>query len=94
MEKTSLSTSQDQRSFFPTLRDFSSTIFRHLRLILGTFFGLFLLVVLYAWLAPRQYEAEIKILLNHERVDPLVSTDAEANRRLLNITTQELNSEF
>jgi uncharacterized protein involved in exopolysaccharide biosynthesis len=78
-----------------TLRDFLALIFRHRRLVTRVFLGILAGTVLAALLRAPSYESEMKILVKHERVDPLVSAQptapAQPSRGLL--TEEELNSE-
>src|SRR5881628_2959390 len=60
------------------LRDWAAIRFRRRRLLVGSFLAVFLGVLLVTWLTPPQYEAHIKILVKHERVDPVVSPDSKA----------------
>lgn len=79
----------------PTLRDVVSGVFRQRRLALLSFLGISLGVALYVLVRPQRYESQIKILLNRERVEPVVSADPNATSRTgLGITEQELNSEL
>src|SRR5260370_25377492 len=53
-------------------------MFRHRRLVVVYFAGIFLGSGLATFLLPRQYEAEMKILIRRERVDPVVTADKTA----------------
>ncbi len=78
----------------PTLRDIAAVLFRHAKLVLGTFLTLLAIVMIYAWTAPR-FQAHMKVLLRRGRLDPLVT--AEPNTTLAmarrDITEEEVNSE-
>ncbi len=80
---------------YVTPRDFVSAVFRHRRLITFSFLGILLGAVLYALLRTQLYEAEMEILVNRERVDPVVTNEAVSMPRLSSgITEQDLNSEI
>jgi uncharacterized protein involved in exopolysaccharide biosynthesis len=79
-----------------TLRDFVAPIFRQRRLVTVVFLGIFLGAILSVLLLPRKYEAEMKILVNRERVDPVVTSNPEsqAGPSIVPVVTEEdLNSE-
>ncbi len=57
-----------------SLRDLLSVVFRRRRLMLLSFGGLLLGAVLAITILPATYEAQMKILVDRERVDPVVST--------------------
>ncbi len=78
----------------PTLRDFMAVIFRHWALIVFSFLAIFLGVVLVTSLLPEQYETHMKILINRERNDPVVSSATQSQMLITQDVTQEdLNSE-
>jgi uncharacterized protein involved in exopolysaccharide biosynthesis len=67
---------------------------RQRRLIAGAFAAVMLGSALVIWLTPAQYQAEMKILVRRERVDPLVTADASSqSRNARGLTEQEVNSE-
>ena len=79
-----------------TLRDAVMPIFRHRRLVTLVFLGIFLGAILGMLLLPRKYEAEMKILVNRERVDAVVTPDADnANGPGIvpAVSEEDLNSE-
>jgi uncharacterized protein involved in exopolysaccharide biosynthesis len=67
----------DERNAATTmsLRDLVAPLFRHRRLVVVSFVGIFLGAGLATFLLPRQYQAEMKILVRSERVDPIVTAD-------------------
>lgn len=78
----------------PTLRDLLAIGFRHKRLMVLSFLGIFLGATLVAVLQPNRYQAEMRILVKRERVDPVVTADASASPQLAaEVTEEELNSE-
>jgi uncharacterized protein involved in exopolysaccharide biosynthesis len=78
-----------------TLRDLLAIGFRHQRLVVLSFvliFSMAAVLVLLLW--PAQYEAQMKILVKRERVDPLVTSEESSQQPLwLGVTEEELNSE-
>jgi uncharacterized protein involved in exopolysaccharide biosynthesis len=79
----------------PTLRDVLAPLFRHRRLVILSFFGLFLGGILAALLLANQYQAHMQILVKRERVDPVVTS--EASPQMLQaappVSEEEINSE-
>jgi len=76
------------------LRDWVAVGFRRRRLMVASFLVIFLSVLLLTWLMPAQYEAQIKILVKRERVDPVVSPGS--NTQLVpqpDVAETDLNSE-
>jgi len=61
-----------------TLRDLLAVVFRHRRLAVNFFLGILLGTVLSLWILPKQYEAEMKILVKRERTDPVITSEASA----------------
>jgi uncharacterized protein involved in exopolysaccharide biosynthesis len=61
-----------------TLRDIMAVGFRRRRLILGVFLGIFAATLLVVLLLPKEYEAQMKILVRHERAEPVVSPERES----------------
>jgi uncharacterized protein involved in exopolysaccharide biosynthesis len=79
-----------------TLRDFVAPVFRQRRLVSLVFLCIFAGAILSALLLPRKYEAEMKILVNRERVDPVVTSnpEAQAGPSIVPVVSEEdLNSE-
>jgi uncharacterized protein involved in exopolysaccharide biosynthesis len=79
-----------------TLRDALVPIFRQKRLATIIFLGIFGGTILFALLLPPRYEAEMKILVNQERVDPVITSDAEIEQRAnasSAVSEEDLNSE-
>jgi uncharacterized protein involved in exopolysaccharide biosynthesis len=62
----------------PTLRDVMAVGFRRRHLILSIFFGIFAATLLLVLLLPKQYEAQMKLLVRHERAEPVVSPERES----------------
>ena len=77
-----------------TLRDIATPLFRHSKLMLLTFLSLVLGAILGIILLPREYEAQMKILVNRDRVDAAVSPGRDAAMSIPgNVTEEEINSE-
>jgi len=78
----------------PTLRDITTPLFRHPKLVLLTFLALLLGTVLGIILLPKDYQAKMKILVKRERVDAAVSPGRDAvMSNPGGVTEEELNSE-
>ena len=84
----------ESRHFSLTLRDVTAVLFRQKRILLISFVIIVLLVVLSGALTP-SYKAEMKILVQRERVDPVVTSQPNAPPQVVQeeITESELNSE-
>ena len=77
-----------------TLRDFLAIGFRQRRLMVTTFIALLGAVAGIALVLPKQYEAQMKILVRHERADSVVSAERETPRQTqTEVTEGELESE-
>ena len=79
----------------PTLRDVLAPLFRHRRLVILSFFGVFLGSILAALLLTNRYQAHMQILVKRERVDPVVTS--ETSPQMLQaappVSEEEINSE-
>ncbi len=63
-----------------TLRDVLAPLFRHRRVMLITFCGVFALAILVAWgWAARYYKATMQVVVEQDRSDPAISTAQVAN---------------
>ncbi len=81
-----------QRSL--ALRNFAATEFRYRRLAATSFAGILLGVVLVSFFLPSSYEAETRLLVQNQRIDPAVSADASVQHSVnVNITEEQINSE-
>src|ERR1700735_3819129 len=79
-----------------TLRDALMPVFRQRRLATIIFIGIFVGAVLSALLLPPRYEAEMKILVNQDRVDPVITSDTDIQRGsavVSAVSEEDLNSE-
>src|SRR5438270_2923613 len=77
----------------PSMRDVVAIGFRHRRLLFLSFAVVLLAIVVPAMVWPK-YEAEIKILVKRERVDPVISADQQQPSVIHDaVTEEELNSE-
>jgi uncharacterized protein involved in exopolysaccharide biosynthesis len=75
MEQTNFGTPENERVPSSTLRDVMRVAFRHRQLVTLCFLGVFVGAILAAILLPEQYEARMKILVKHEREDPVVTSE-------------------
>lgn len=75
MNKTNPPLEQEQKSD-PTLRDLLTPLFRHKRAFIITFAGTMVGGVLAAFILSSQYEASMEILVNEERAEPLLTSEA------------------
>lgn len=79
-----------------TLRDVIAPVFRQRRMASLVFIGILLGAVLSALLLPRKYEAEMKILVNRDRVDAVVTPDQGVPigaQQLAAVSEEDINSE-
>jgi len=76
------------------MRDLLAVLFRQRGLVLISFAGIFLAVVLYGLFAP-SYEAQMKVLVRRGRVDPVVTPTPTQSPEFQRheVTEEELNSE-
>lgn len=80
--------------FHTTWRDIAMPLFRQRKLATIVFVGVFCGAALTAMLMPRKYEAEMKIFVNRDRADTVVTPDLSATPAPLPAVSQEdLNSE-
>ena len=79
-----------------TIRSVLGVLFRRQRLIILSFVATCLAVSLAIWILPDQYQAEMKVLVQRDRVDPLVSPGNDATTvqpQSTRVTEQDVNSE-
>jgi uncharacterized protein involved in exopolysaccharide biosynthesis len=78
-----------------TLRDILSPLFRHRRLMIITFSILTLASIGVALLVSNTYAAHMAVLVNRERIDPVVSTETSPQIQIPTaaVTEEEVNSE-
>ena len=78
----------------PTLRDIIAPVFRHQRLVALSFAGIFFGAAVGGLLTSKQYRAQMKIFVNVERADPVVTSDRNSSPPLSRDVSEEaLNSE-
>src|SRR6266436_5701396 len=76
------------------LRGFLEIGFRQRRVIINSFLGIFSFAVLLAFLLPKKYEAQMKILVRHERAESVVSPERESPVQWrTEVSEEELQSE-
>ena len=76
-----------------SLRDLVGVVFRRRRVVYRCFAGLLGGALLAIALLPRSYEVEMKILVDRERVNPVVSTEATVLQQDRGLTQDEVVSE-
>jgi uncharacterized protein involved in exopolysaccharide biosynthesis len=78
-----------------TLRDVLTPLFRHRRLVILSFLGVFLGGIVAALFLTTKYEAHMEILVKRERVDPVVTSESSPQtlQPSLPVTEEEINSE-
>ena len=95
MDELSLQTNGRAPHRGMTLRDAVLPLFRRRGLVTLLFLGILGGALLGGLVAPRQYEAEMKILVNRSRVDAVVTPNAEAPPTVSApvVTEEDMNSE-
>lgn len=94
MDRVNLQTSTYGSDRLPTLREVAAPLFRQRKLLLPAFVGVLMATVLLIIFLPQDYQAEMKILVKHERVDAAVSPGRDpALANAGDVTEEELNSE-
>lgn len=78
-----------------SIRDFIKPLFRRRRLLISSFVAVFLVIVIAGIISGPSFSARMVILINRERHDPLVSTEAPAQMIAPEnpVTPEEINSE-
>jgi uncharacterized protein involved in exopolysaccharide biosynthesis len=79
-----------------TMRDLVAPIFRHRRLVIGTFAAMLVLAFVVAWgWAARYYQAKMQVLVEQDRSDPVISTAPEGTAAppIKPLTTDQISSE-
>ena len=87
---------QETRSAGLTLRDVVMPVFRRRRMTTLIFVGIFFGAILAVLLLPKKYEAEMKLLMNKDRIDAVVTPNANSPvgaQPSLGITEEDINSE-
>ena len=93
MQQEFIEERMDHRPRGPTARDVAAIIFRQKKILLVSFVVMLLGIVLSGVLR-RQYQAQMKILVRRERVDPVVTSQSNAPQfGREEVTEAELNSE-
>jgi len=94
MTNQDFSSTKGTGPFAFTLRDVFAIAFRHKRVLVLCFGGVLLGTLLAALLMPPNYRAETRILVKHERVDPVVSSEQSMPAQGRDeVTEEQLNSE-
>ena len=85
----------NHRAYSFTARDVVAIGFRHQRVMVLCFIGVFCGVLLSALFIPVKYRAETKLLVKRERVDPVVSPEQNAPMMFKDtVDEEEINSEI
>jgi uncharacterized protein involved in exopolysaccharide biosynthesis len=95
MEQDALITQEGSYQLGPSVRDIVSAGFRHRRAGVVTFICALILLLAFAFVGPRTYHSDIKILVKTGRVDPVVTAEQQqpVNLGPENVTEEQLNSE-
>jgi uncharacterized protein involved in exopolysaccharide biosynthesis len=95
MAQSNSAINRENQSSDVSLRDLAAPIFRRRRLLLVSFLILFTLTAAFGVSIAHSYESHMAILVNRERVDPLVTP--QATTELIStsnpVTEEEINSE-
>src|SRR5262245_6724793 len=84
----------DRDQHLPTLRELIAPVFRHKTAAILTALALLTAAGVMAFLWPKEYEAEMKILVKRERADPVISADPNViPQGRADVSEEELNSE-
>ena len=77
------------------MRDILTPLFRRRRLLILTFCGVFLGAIAAAFLLSSQYEASMEILVNRDRMDPVVTAEqfSQTTPVAPALTEEDINSE-
>ena len=77
------------------MRDVTAVLFRQRRLLTLSFVGILLLAIVLSGALSPSYQAEMKILVRHGRMDPVVTSQSNSPQQMMQeeITESELNSE-
>jgi len=94
MQPESIEVINEPRPLTVTLRDVAAVLFRQRRLLLVSFVLILFVLVLSGMVTPT-YRSEMKILARRERVDPVVTSQPNADPNFVHeeISESELNSE-
>jgi uncharacterized protein involved in exopolysaccharide biosynthesis len=94
VQETIIQLNERNEAYPVSLRDVISPVFRHRRLVLWSFVAIFLVSVVTAIVLPKQYQAEMKILVKRERVDPAISSNkATVFETRMDVTEEQVQSE-
>jgi uncharacterized protein involved in exopolysaccharide biosynthesis len=77
-------------------RDLVAMVFRHWRLMALAFTATFLGAVLVAFIMPPKYTARLKVLVRHQRAEPVMTTGANGIRTIApeEVSDEEIDSEI
>lgn len=96
MEQVNRLHPEKEETFRISVREIVAPLFRRKRILVSTFLGLLLLTIVGAIVIRAPYKAHMAILVRHDRLNPLVSTEA-TTQQVVNgtppVTEDETNSE-
>ena len=96
MDELMIQPNRERTNLRLTLRDVVTPVFRQRRVATAIFLGIFSGAILCILLVPPKYEAEMKILVNRDRVDPVVTPNADmaqSAEAVPAVSEEDLNSE-
>src|SRR5437879_4028679 len=94
MLEGTLNTHADEGKQGFSVRDFLAIGFRQRRLVINTFLGIVAISTVVAFLLPKKFEAQMKILVRHERAEQVVSPERETPVQWrTEVSEEELQSE-
>jgi len=85
-----------QPSVLISPRDLVAPLFRRQRILAITFLSIVAIIVLASFVWPAPYKAQMSILVNHERLDPIISTESSNQTPIYGnneVSLEEINSE-
>jgi uncharacterized protein involved in exopolysaccharide biosynthesis len=78
-----------------TPREVALVLFRHRRIIVGSFAAISAAALAFVLLRTPVYSAQLKILVNRERVDPIVGADQSTTQQVIAaVSDEDVNSEL
>lgn len=95
MNESTVRHSQNGSTSQPSLRDMVVPLFRHKRLVVLSFFGVFVGAIFAAFFVANLYQVDFEILVNRTRLDPLVTTEQtnQPAQQASAVSEEEINSE-
>jgi uncharacterized protein involved in exopolysaccharide biosynthesis len=96
MHETTVYTPPASQEFGVSARDLVAPLFRRRNILIATFLAILCAGLLFAFFRGASYSSRMTILVNRERLDPLVSTEATTQLVTTDnpVTQEEINSEI